>query len=589
MVSNEKDSKTTGLQGDESSLYKTLSDQQHYIDSVHETTIGLIQHINVDDLLEKILTKAGVLAGTPDRFLYLYDSHGDELIMKLGQGVYAEFQDTRIKPDKGLGGKVYTTGKPILIDDYSAWSNRIQHPLYDKLHSVLGIPLKSNTLTIGVIGLGSFESAKPFGANDLQKMSRFAELASIALENTRLNTDLQKELNERKLAEKELSNLRNFLSNIINSMPSVLVGVDVHGKVTHWNKAAEQTTGIPANKAYGKILSDVFPQMTSKMGKIRESIQTQESKHEQKRSYSSTRKTRHEEITIFPLIGNNDEGAVIRVDDVTDKVRLEEMMVQSEKMVSIGGLAVGMAHEINNPLAGMMQNAQVAHNRLTMNIPANDILAEKLGTSMVVINEFMEKRGILTQLESINKTGLRTSKIINNMLSFARKSDSKRREIDLKILIDDTIELIKNDYDLKKKYDFNQVEIIKEFNNKTPKIFCEGSKIQQVLFNIIKNASEAMSSQSKKQKLTLRLFKIQNKVCIEIEDNGPGMNEKISKRIFEPFFTTKSADKGTGIGLSLSYFIIVDDHGGEMEVDSVLGKGTKFIIKLPFRSKNLQR
>jgi len=114
----------------------------------------------------------------------------------------------------------------------------------------------------------------------------------------------------------------------------------------------------------------------------------------------------------------------------------------------------------------------------------------------------------------------------------------------------------------------------------------KNSKSLQVFLNISENAAEAMHEAEKKTErptLIFRLVKSGNMAQIEIEDNGPGMNQETRKRIFEPFFTTKRVGKGTGLGLSLSYFIIVDDHGGEMEVESTLGKGTKFIIKLPYR------
>lgn len=276
-------------------------------------------------------------------------------------------------------------------------------------------------------------------------------------------------------------------------------------------------------------------------------------------------------------------GIASLVNDITDRKRTEELMIQSEKMMSIGGLAAGMAHEINNPLAGMIQNSQVVYNRLTKNLPSNNKVAEEIGTSMTVIKNFVEKRGILKQLESINKAGGQAAKIIENMLSFARKGDSTRREHHLSDLIDQTLELAKTDYDLKKSYDFKQIEITREYTP-CPQVLCEGSKIQQVLFNIIKNASEAMWEENqvqKKPKLILRLEKKQDRVCVEIEDNGPGMDDVTRKRIFEPFFTTKEISKGTGLGLSISYFIIVDDHGGEMDVESTLKSGTKFIIKLP--------
>jgi len=164
----------------------------------------LIQHRGLDDLLEMILIKAGLLAGTPDAFLYVYDPQTDELFMKLGRGIYTGIVGVRIKPGEGLAGKVYHTGEAVRIDDYATWSKRIRHPVYDKLHSALGIPLKSNTAIIGVIGLGSFDPDKPFGQNDLHNMKRFAELASVALQNARLHADLEKELHERKKAESAL-------------------------------------------------------------------------------------------------------------------------------------------------------------------------------------------------------------------------------------------------------------------------------------------------------------------------------------------------------------------------------------------------
>jgi len=210
---------------------------------------------------------------------------------------------------------------------------------------------------------------------------------------------------------------------------------------------------------------------------------------------------------------------------------------------------------------------------------------------MTAIKKYMEKRVIIEQLKSINNAGTQAAKIIENMLSFSKKSDLKRSKNRLNELIDKTIDLAKNDYDLKRNYDFRKIEIIREYDFDVPAVLCEASKIQQVLFNVIKNASEAMNQGSKPNvmpKLIFRL-KVQSKLaCIEIEDNGPGMDDQTKKRIFEPFFTTKSVDKGTGLGLSVSYFIIVNDHKGKMEVDSTPEIGAKFIIKLPIEQKKLE-
>lgn len=282
-------------------------------------------------------------------------------------------------------------------------------------------------------------------------------------------------------------------------------------------------------------------------------------------------------------VGNLDSSLVISFQDVTDKMRMQEAMLQSEKMLSVGGLAAGMAHEINNPLAGIMQNAQVIKNRFTAVLPANEQAARESHTTIESIQTYMEKRKILLLLDNILEAGGNAAKIVSNMLSFARKGDLEKKKYDIAELLEKTIDLAQSDFDLKKKYDFKQVTIIKNFQPDIPKVRCEDSKLMQVFFNLIKNATEAMheSDSTKHPELFFRLHTVENKVQIEIEDNGPGMDEKTRKSIFEPFFTTKEVDKGTGLGLSLSYFIIVDNHGGEMAVESSPGAGTKFIIRIP--------
>ena len=214
-------------------------------------------------------------------------------------------------------------------------------------------------------------------------------------------------------------------------------------------------------------------------------------------------------------------------------------MIQSEKMLSIGGLAAGMAHEINNPLSGMIQNAQLAYNRLATDFPANEKAAEEIGVSLESIRKYAENRGILKQLSNISDGGEHAAKIIENMLSYSQKSDRVRKETSLEKLIDNTIALCGNEYDLKKKYNFSKIEIIREYGPDLPAIFCEKSKIQQVLFNLFKNASDSMNLknyENESPKLTIRLERQDKNIQIQVEDNGMGMSPETYKHIFEPFF-----------------------------------------------------
>jgi len=293
---------------------------------------------------------------------------------------------------------------------------------------------------------------------------------------------------------------------------------------------------------------------------------------------------RYEDLVIFPLSANGVEGAVIRVDDVTERVRLEQIMVQSEKMLSVGGLAAGMAHEINNPLGGILQGVQNVSRRLMETLPANSRVAEEVGISMEDVQAYMHGRGVPLILDGIRESGLRASRIVANMLNFSRSSDSKRTPFDMATLLDQTLELIDSDYDLKKGYDFKKITIHREYDPSLPPVYCEGNQVQQVFLNLFKNAAEAMAEKDYKDEtphFVLSTAVKDGMAVIKIEDNGPGMASDTCKRVFEPFFTTKPPGKGTGLGLSVSYFIIVDQHGGTMEVFSALGQWTRFVIKLP--------
>jgi PAS domain S-box-containing protein len=395
---------------------------------------------------------------------------------------------------------------------------------------------------------------------------------------------------ERKQAENELRRLRNYLANIIDSMPSVLVGVDGDGRVTQWNRHAQITTGMDAGAVLGKPLESVYPRLSSKMSEIKGTIRSGKVHKEQKVPRHDQREMCYEDVIIYPLITNGVEGAVIRVDDVTERVRLEEMMVQSEKMLSIGGLAAGMAHEINNPLAGLLQSAMVLENRLLGDLEANHKAAAAVSTDMATIKAYMKARGLGDLLDGIRESGNRAARIVRNMLEFARKSDRAFSGQHLGQVLDQTVELAASDYDLRKNYDFKKIHIVREYGEDVPEVPCDKSKIQQVLLNILKNGAQAMAGQGtcdgQPPRFILRIQRDQDMARIEIEDNGPGMDEATRKRVFEPFFTTKPVDRGTGLGLSVSYFIITEDHGGTLSVSSAEGKGTIFSIGLPLAGRD---
>ncbi|MEE9369664.1 MAG: PAS domain S-box protein [Pontiella sp.] len=392
---------------------------------------------------------------------------------------------------------------------------------------------------------------------------------------------------ERLQATKELVALRNMLENIINSMPSILVGVDADGRVMQWNREAEIITGIESAQAQGQLLKKVFPDFGNEMSLLLESLGSELRQRHERVHCTINGDTRMVDVTIYPITTEGSVGAVIRLDDVTDRVRIEDMMVQSEKMMSVGGLAAGMAHEINNPLAGILQNLQVMRNRITHNTERNMGAATTAGTSLEAIQAYMEERGLINMMDSIAEAGRRAAKIVDNMLSFSRKDEAHFAPNNLEEIIERSIELASNDYNLKKRFDFRHIRIIREIES-LDAIPCEGSQIQQVVLNLLSNSAQAMAEcpeGAPDPQITVRLKVDHDMALLEIEDNGPGMDAETRKRAFEPFFTTKDVGHGTGLGLSVSYFIITENHGGTMNLTSAPGKGACFSIRIPFEHR----
>lgn len=287
-----------------------------------------------------------------------------------------------------------------------------------------------------------------------------------------------------------------------------------------------------------------------------------------------------------------DENCVLTIigisQDVTERLRIEELMTQSEKMSMISGMAAGMAHEINNPLGAIMQHAQNIERRVSADIPANHKVAAEVGVSLDLVRAYLQKRGIFDFIGHIRSAGIRSSEIISNMLQFSSRGDRAAEFVDLAALLDRVLELAHTDYDMKKKYNFSRVELLRLYAADLPTVQLTVADMEQVLLNILKNAAQAMADTitCSQPQITLRTRRTDDVVLIDIEDNGSGMDETTRLRVFEPFFSTRDVGVGTGMGLSVAYAIITKGHHGSIEVRSHAGKGSCFTIKLPLHGRS---
>jgi len=409
----------------------------------------------------------------------------------------------------------------------------------------------------------------------------------LGLHNKRRARMLDSVNNQLQDTAEQLRSTRTHLKNIIDSMPSTLVGVDAESKITMWNSSAQQLTGLSSNEVHGKPFAEALPDYASQILGLQQAINTGIPIRTERQLTRSDDTTHYSEIVVYPLDSVEEPGAVIRIDDITSRVKMEQMMVQSEKMMTVGGLAAGMAHEINNPLSGILQCNQNILRRISPDLPANQKIAGELGLDLTAMHAFLEKRSVLEFLDGIREAGERASRIVADMLAFSHRSSAEFSLVSINDLLDTAVRISANDYDLKKTYDFKRIDIINEYEPELPAVSCDYTEIEQVLLNLVKNAAHAISGKEhvSKPKIVLRTATEGEQVRIEIEDAGSGMDDETKRRVFEPFFTTKPIGLGTGLGLSVSYYIITEQHKGSIMVESTVGRGSCFIIRLPIEQQ----
>jgi hypothetical protein len=398
---------------------------------------------------------------------------------------------------------------------------------------------------------------------------------------------LELEVQVRSKIEKKLTGFQNYLNSIIDSMPSALIALDEQLYVTQWNQEASALSGTRLEEALNQPIFLAFPPLKPFLAQLKRTAEQHRVEKIERVTWHKDEEPHHYALTFYPLMGGAGRGVVIRIDDITQRLALEEMMVQSEKMLSVGGLAAGMAHEINNPLGAILHNVQNIRRRLSPGLEKNVEQAEQAGVSLPAIEHYMEAREVPRLLDGIQQAGQRAAKIVSHMLSFSRRSDRQLSPCDLPALIDQALEIAGNDFDLTESFDFKTLEIVRQFDPLLGPVAGTANELEQVLLNLLKNAAQAIHQRDEDTepgRIILRTRQAGNWAEVQVEDNGTGMSEAVRKRIFEPFFTTKEVGQGTGLGLAVSYFIITNNHKGQMEVHSTPGQGTCFTLRLPLAS-----
>jgi PAS domain S-box-containing protein len=446
-------------------------------------------------------------------------------------------------------------------------------------------PLRDLAAAMGRTGEGDLRTEVDEGADDeIGRLARSFNHMVRALRESRAELASQLE---------ESLRLKTTLENVIDSTPSAVVVVDRHGHVLQWNEAAERQTGRKRAAVLGTSLFTEVAELARYRASFERVLHEGAPIQGAREPYTIPGgETGIRRLSLFPVMSATGEvsGVVLSSEDVTQEERIERMMVHAEKMAMIGRLAANMAHEIKNPLAGILWNLHNLERRLHPASPVahGRMLEAGLGPEAIErFARFLDAQKIPHYVAVIRECGLRADGIVKTLGDFSARGE-KQVEADPRTLIESTLMLARAAFDLEKRNDFRDIDLAVEVDGEIPRIHCNVQRIEQVLLNLVNNAAQALFNRRQDEpsfapRITFRVRGDDEHARIEVEDNGSGISPEAREHIFEPFFTTKEVGEGTGLGLSISYLIVTEGHGGRMWVEDGASGGARFVIELPVR------
>lgn len=376
------------------------------------------------------------------------------------------------------------------------------------------------------------------------------------------NRLLQSEVEEHKVTGAKLKSSQTYLSSILASMPSMLIGLNDDLLITHWNKTAETITGLHAEEVLGLNLWDVYPAITvspDQVTKVVKSGKPEIIKHSQRGQY-------YFDITVYPLV-EDQSGVVVVVENVTQRSLAENMLIQRDKMASMGELAATMAYDINIPLEGILKDVKYIVDEAKLDNPVSE-------KSLSLLNDALER-------------GKQASSVVHNLLEFSGSHGSEKHPTDIPELIDHCIALAHNVLSGPSGLKFRDIKVDKNYQLPVPMLECYAAELQQVFLSLFRHACQAMalrvSDPAFQAQLKLEVYELDASLWVKIHHNGVALSPEEQQAIFEPFVQQTTPINPKPLipenRLSFSYFVVTEHHDGELAVTSSEADGTTFHIQ----------
>jgi len=375
---------------------------------------------------------------------------------------------------------------------------------------------------------------------------------------------LETEIVGHRLTTGRLRSSEAYINSILRSLPLMLIGLNKENRITQWNHRAEEISGMASKSVLGQDLWEAYPSITISPQQIEQALdenKTLSIKYSQRGQY-------HFDITIYPLLGDGETGVVILLDDVTQRVKNETMLIQRDKMSSIGEMASIMAHDINIPLRAIIKDVKEVRKDLT--------------------DEPIDKEALREVLEDAVIRGQQATSVIDNLVNFSGGGGGEKSDLNMLDAIHHSVELANDVLSVMSGVRFKDIKVNIDCADDIPEIPCYVTEIQQVFLSLFRHSCYALGKVDDADHnpvINIEVTKFYDNLWVRIQHNGRGISLEEQKTIFEPYAADgdPNGNYNAGKRLSFAYFIITEQHQGQIAVTSAPDVGTTFHIQLPLK------